>query len=400
MGSFLKSASKQVADVRTFLRDSAGNNGIKYTAEKGAKHVVYIPYTEEEVIDEVTQLKTKVKRIHSISGDVHEWTTQDGHFKACTCLKDVVIKNDNGDLINDGSCPFCDRRNAAWDINNYRVKVEEENCKLTGEARKTHLEKASATFRDERKIKEARSYMYILVVKYRLNEAGVAVTGTDGLPEYELKVMKLSATRVEKIQQQVANSGSEFAGSELIFEYPNIDDRRLLVGQSTTAPVFPNNMMTTKFPGLVAKINEDIAKFEWDGITKSFPEWEGMSVSQAKSLMDAAFEQWDQYTKELEVNHDAKYLEYIVATPATKPSISGDVAGAGAIPVVPQIPGNPGIPVVPTVPVAPVAPVAPPVPNAMAGEPQIPVIPVPQGAPTVASDANGVFAGATPTINV
>ena len=56
--------------------------------------------------------------------------------------------------------------------------------------------------------------------------------------------MKLSRSRVEKIQQQVENAGSELPGSELTFEYSSKDDRRLQVAQSTVALVFPNNMLT------------------------------------------------------------------------------------------------------------------------------------------------------------
>ena len=38
MSSFLKSASKQVTDVRNFLRETAGGNGIKYVSEKAAEY--------------------------------------------------------------------------------------------------------------------------------------------------------------------------------------------------------------------------------------------------------------------------------------------------------------------------------------------------------------------------
>ena len=397
MSSFLKSASKQVSDVRNFLRDSAGGNSIKYAAEKGAKHIIFIPYTTEVVLDEMNN-EIPTKKICAIQGAVHEWSTQDGKFKATICLKDVVRKADDGTVLNDGTCPFCDRITDAWDIYRYRKELEEENCKLTGEQRKNHLDKTCSVYADERKAKDARNYMYILVVKYRLNESGTTVLGTDGLPEYELKVMKLSASRVEKIQQQIANSGSELPGSELIFEYPNTDDRRLLVSQSTTAPVFPNNQMVVKYPALVNKINEDIAKFEWDGIEKSFPEWAGMSSVEAKSTTDSMFEEWDKYKKESAVNPNAKYLEYVMETPTAKPSLGGE--GIGVVPG-----AAPGIPVVPTVPNVPNIPVVPTMPaDATAATPSVPTM----GAEGVASaepavDPNSIFAGqgtAAPTVTI
>jgi len=410
MGSFLKTASKQVGDVRNFLRDSAGTNSIKYSPEKGTKHVIYIPYTEQIVQDE-NNTQGVVKQVCAISGKIHEWSTSDGKFRATACLKDVIRKADDGvTLLNDGTCPFCDRVGDAWDIYNYRKNLEEENCKLTGEQRKSHLEKTVGVFADERKAKDPRDYMYILVVKYRFNEAEKEVLGADGLPEYELKVMKLSRSRVEKIQQQLANSGAEMAGSEIIFQYPNVDDRRLLVSQSTTAPVFPNNMLVVKYPPLANKINEDIAKFDWEGIEKAFTEWAGMSTIEAKTITDNMFEQWDAYRKEVAVNPQAKYLEYVVTTPSTNPSLGGADApvvptaaiGQAPMPMVPPITGAPnmenagGIPM-PNIPN--VAPAPSPVMPNVAGAPM--GVGVPPVAPAV--DPNNVFAGASgaaPTIQV
>lgn len=339
--SFLHAASKKVTDVRSFLRDSAGGNSIKYAAEKGAKHIIYIPYKTEHIVDEETGVEKQVKQICAIQGPVHEWTTQDGKFKAVMCLKGIVRQDEEtGAMLNDGTCPFCDRITDAWDIYRYRRELEEANCKLQNEARKTYLEKTNRTFMDERKAKDPKNYMYILVVKYRLNENGQAVLGSDNLPEYDLKVMKLSSARVEKIQQQLTNSGSEMEGAELIFEYPNVDDRRLLVSQSTTAPVFPNNQFVVKYPNLLNKINQDIAKFDWDGISKAFTECEGMTSMEAKTTMDNMFEQWDKYKKELIVNPTAKYLEYVVSVPTSQPSISGEATqvNAGSIPIIPTIP--------------------------------------------------------------
>lgn len=393
MSNFLKSASKQVTDVRNFLRDSAGGNSIKYAAEKGAKHIIYIPFKSETSIDPATGAEVVKRSINAIQGDVHEWSTQDGKFKATVCLDGVVIKGEDGTVINDGTCPFCDRIGDAWDIYRYRKELEEASCKLTGEQRKNHLEKTTRVFADERKAKEVRNYMYILVVKFRLNESGNPVMGSDGLPEYELKVMKLSASRVEKIQQQVANSGSELPDSELIFEYPNVDDRRLLVSQSTTAPVFPNNRLVAKFPALMNKINEDVAKFEWEGIDKAFPEWAGMTSEAAKTTVNSMFEQWDSYKKELTTNPQAKYLEYVVEAPKANPSLGGEGIApsvAGAIPVIPTIPGTVPTPAVPTAPAVDAVPPTPVIPTA-------PVMPV---APT--ADPNAVFAnaGAAPTVSI
>lgn len=386
--SFLSSASRQVADVRSFLRDSAGGNSIKYNAVAGEKHVVYIPYTSVQVQDE--NGVQDVKSLIAIQGSVHEWTNPDGKYKASVCLKDVVRKSEDGTtLLNDGTCPFCDRVSDAWDIYRFRKEREEELCKLTGDARKSHLEKSSATFADERKAKDARPYMYILIVKFRTDAQGHEIKGDDGLPEYDLKVMKLSASRVEKISQQLENAGTQLVGSEIIFGYPKNEDRRLVVSQSTTSPVFPQNQLIVKYPGLAEKIKADTLKFEWDGIEKSFPEWAGMTTAEAKSITDNLFEKWDEYKKELAVNPAAKYLEYLTATPTNLPNMNG--AAENAAPTVPQLGG--GIPVVPGV--APTVPSAP----VMPGTPVAPAAPVMPGTPGV--DANSMFENmnaAAPTI--
>lgn len=394
MGNFLKAASKQVTDVRSFLRETAGGNSIKYSAEKGAKHRVYIPFREQIVQDENGQ-QVKQKQLIAIQANVHEWMTADGKFKATCCIKDVIRKDDNGQVLNDGTCPFCDRVGDAWDIYNYRKELEEATCQLTGEERKKHLEKANKDFVDARKAKEVRPYIYILVAKMAMDDSGNnPKLGADKLPEYELKVMKLSASRVEKIEGQLANSGIELAGSELIFDYPATDDKRLMVSQSTTSPVFPNNMLTAQFPDLVNKINTDVSKFEWDGIEKAFPEWNGMSTSEAKTIMTDMFTKWDEYKAQKMINPNAKYMEYVTSTPSAVPSLDANVQA----PVLPNLGGAP----VPTIPVvAPTANVAPAPAPAPAVAPTVAPAPAPAVAPAV--DPNGVFGaanGVTPTIQI
>lgn len=319
--SFLSTASKRVTDVRGFLRDAATSSSIKYAAEKGAKHILYIPYTNVETEDEKGE-KVLQKQIIAISGAVHEWHGADGKYKATVCMKDVIRQSEDGKVtLNDGSCPICNRVSDAWDIYRYRKELEEVNCKLTGEDKKKHLETVNSVYADERKAKDARTYMYVLVAKMRTENNNV-VLDSAGVPEYDLKVMKLSSSRVEKLQQQVANAGSELAGSELMFEYPNTDDRRLQVSQSTTALVFPNNMVTTKYPALMSKIVQDVNKFDWEGIEKSFPEWAGMTTAEAEKNTNELFEKWDEYKKEVQINPAAKYMEYITDTPVTNPSLN------------------------------------------------------------------------------
>jgi hypothetical protein len=380
MSSFLTSASRQVVDVRSFLRDSAGGNSIKYTAVSGENHHIFIPYSLTQVADEAGNMR-QVKQIIAIQGNVHEWTSADNKYRATICLKDVVRKGEDGTVLNDGTCPFCARVSDAWEIYKYRKAAEEENCKLTGDARKSHMEKVNTNFADERKAKDARPYIYLLIVKFRTDANNGAIL-EDGLPAYDLKVMKLSASRVEKIQTQLTNSGIELAGAELMFGYPKNDDRRLVVTQSTTSPIFPTNQNIVKYPGLLDKINNDIAKFSWEGIEKSFSEWSGMTSIEAKNTTDALFEKWDEYQAEIKVNPQAKYLEYLNETPTNAPAIN-PVAGMG-MPVVPQIPG--------AQPAQPAQPVMPSMPTMPTGMPVMP------GQGATATDPNSIFAGVTPSV--
>ena len=89
MPGFLSAAAKKQTDVRSFLRDAAGSNSIKYTPEKGAKHLLYIPYRVEDVVDENGN-HSPMNRIIAISGAVHEWNGIDGKYRATVCMKGVV----------------------------------------------------------------------------------------------------------------------------------------------------------------------------------------------------------------------------------------------------------------------------------------------------------------------
>ena len=345
--SFINVAGKRVTDVREFLRDAAGGNSIKYVAERGKKHLIYFPY---ENIEEVEDGQTVVKKsIIAISGGIHEWKTVDGRYRATVCPKGKVIKSDDGEtIINDGSCPICDRVQDAWEISRYRKEAEESLCTLTGEEREKHLKTCYKEFMDERKAKDVREYLYILVALIRLDGTGSVIIGQNGIPEYDLKVMKMQASRIEKMIKQLVNSGMSLPGSEIVIEYADEEDRRLRVSQSTTAPIYAENKMTVKFPALLESINRDVKKFKFDGIEKAFLEWAGMSTLECKKLMDESFEMWDKYKKELAVNPNAKYLEYVTSVKTNNPSITGVVSGEAtqavpqavpqAAPVIPNIP--------------------------------------------------------------
>jgi len=341
MASMFKAAKKHVRDVRSFMRQAASGSGIKYSAEAGKKHLLYFPCHEEEVVDENTGETSVQNSLYAISGEAHEWTSPDGKFHSTVCMKDVVRKDDSGQIINDGTCAFCDRVRDSWDIYRYRKELEEANCKLTGDNREKHMEKATASFRDELKCKEAKSYMYVLVAKIKY-ENNKVVLGDDNLPEYELKVMRMSSARVSKIQEQIENSGIDLCGAELIFAYPALEDKRLIVGQSTVSPVFGPRATVDNNEALKEKINADAAKFDWEAcIEKAFPEWTGMTSEAAKRDVEAMFTQWDLYQNQLKnpaTAGTAKYLEYVGPQVAETPNLNGTGIGVPEIPSIPSVP--------------------------------------------------------------
>lgn len=331
MGNFLAAAGKKTTDIKTFLRAAQSGNGIRYRAESGKKHFMYIPYITGSVADEEGNA-VEVNEIVALYGNVHDWTDNEDKYHAHVCLEGTVLEGENGEIINDGTCPICDRIKAAWEIYNYRYALEERTCGKTGTELAKHMEKIKGTLANERKSKEAKAYLYMLVALFKTNADNTPVIGQDGMPEYDLKIMKLSSSRVEKIQTQLENAGVEMTGCELIMDYPKNDDVRQVVGQSTTSPVFPNNKLTNKFPGLEDKIKADVDKFvesNWEGLAKAYPEWDDMSTKQAKMAMDKLYEKWDEYQTELETNKEAKYLEYDSSND-TQPSLGAQPSLGGA----------------------------------------------------------------------
>ena len=319
--SYFGAASHKVSDVRTFLKDAANTSGIKYRAEAGRKHYIYVPFTTSLHAD-ANGNEVATKSVIAYQSPVHEWTGMDGRFRSSICLKGIVIKNDAGDVINDGSCPFCDSVGKAWGIFGYRTKMEEDACKLVGDARDKHMKEEKGKYIRELKASEPKSYMYMLVALYRTDaKTNEPIIGSNGMPEFDLKVMKLSASRIDKINKQVENAGAELPGSELILDYPNSDDSRLVVSQSTISPMFEAKQLSKRFNGLVDAINKEVDAFDWDNIGKSFTEWQGMTSLEATNQVNELFEAWDKYQEELKTNPNAVYLEYVGASQGSNPSL-------------------------------------------------------------------------------
>lgn len=348
--SFLAQANKSIKDVRSFIKEASTSNSLKYKAEKGAKHILYFPYKETELTDENGDKKV-VKELVAQRFAVHEWQ-RGGKYEASICHKDLIINDENGNVISDGSCPICDRVQDGWGIYNYRKELEEATCKLTGDQREKHLETAKKGFMNERKAKAASEYLYILVAKFKNNGKQIVMNDA-GKPEYELKVWKMSVSRLNKLAAILDNNGEDFEGVELSISYGDHDDIMMLSGQATFSTVYPDKRMTKLHPDVFGEINEDVAKFEWDGVEKSFVELNMMTHAKMNEITENMFEEWDKYTTALEVDPSAKYMEYVSALPESKPSIvpENNLPGpAGLVDSDLDVNSAFGLPEVPTIP--------------------------------------------------
>ena len=331
---FISTAKRSAADIRQFLKEAASDGTMKYKAQAGQTHVLYFPFEMATVKNEETGAEEQVKRLIAISGDVHEWNDSDGKYHACICLKDIVREDENGNKLNDGTCPFCNRVSDGWSIYRHRVGLEEARCDKVGQERDKFLEGVRQTILKERKASEARPYVYILVAQIQ-TAPGMALGQTqpvldeNGLPKFELKFMKLSAKRAESIETSIANSnGESMADSEIAITYPNIDDQRQIVQQSTIAPMNGQVRFTTRYPDLKQRILNEAKAVDLDAIEGSFREWEGMTTDAATKTMDDLFRKWDEYQVQLKLNPSAQYMEY--GLPPAGPALSGQGVGIPA----------------------------------------------------------------------
>lgn len=352
MGSSMRTMMRPVGDMRDFLRDAASST-IRYSSERGANHQVFFPFKMVDILDEEGNKVGERKEIYAVSGWVHEWTTPDGKFHS------VVCSQNNEEEGYQGDCPFCLRASDAYDIVVYRMNREEELCKLEGADKEKHMKESFKQFCKEKKSNRPVPYLYILIAKFKNDKktGDIVINRDTKLPEYELKVMRLSKSRVEKINEQVQNAGSELGGSEIIFGYTDDEDKRLQVSQGSITLVFPDKKITTLYPGLLEVIDNDARKFDFEGIEQGFSEWKGMTNKDAKIYLDKSFGLWDQYLLEKEHNPDAKYAEYNT-TSVNTPSLAGDSGqanfagqmGAVQMPTLPGSQGAAGFGQMPTVP--------------------------------------------------
>lgn len=315
MSSFLNAAKRPMIDITSFLKENSGGS-LKYSAVQNEVHKLYFPY-QEITLDNGTVVKGPV----ALQANVHDIHATPDKFESCVCLSGVTRTNADGEVINDGSCPFCDRYSDSWAIKDFREKIALESCNKTGKDLEDYKKSLSSQYGSEIKVSKAKPKAYVLVAKFNCDAQGNPQI-ENGMPTYELKVMALTARRLEDFNSMFITSGLSLAGGELSIKYPNLKDARQLVGQSVPMPAFGAASVTNSYPAVIEKIQADVATFKWEGLESSFPEWKGMTTEQARIKCNSMFSAWDTYTKELTTNPNARYLEYGSMNTGNNPALT------------------------------------------------------------------------------
>ena len=299
--------------IREFLKSAkTGRSGVKYSAEAGTKHWFFVPQQTLTSIDEQGNEFTENVTFSEMHW-VHEWRDSQKHFNAALCLY-----SERGSV-----CPFCKRVKDAWDVYKDRYERMYDACIARGmtkeqaefymrgdKSSKTNQVKGAYTaLMDERKMREAKAYMYMLIALFELDANNKPVLD-NGLPRYELKVMRMTQNRVEDLIKQLEATQADIERQEIMIDYPNYDDMTFVVGQSTTSIVFPNVRITAQYPALVDKIEEEAKQFQWDGLESSFQELTEYNSEAAEEICTKQFKLWDEHVQKLVTNKSDRYLEY------------------------------------------------------------------------------------------
>lgn len=314
MGNAFVKMGNRVGSIKQFIEASAAGTGLKYRGGVSVNHLVYFPYNEVQLEDGSIE-----RELIAIQAGVHDWKTPDGKFHNTICTSGKPLMDDDGNVIYDGTCPFCDRVSDAWDIYRYRYELEERTCGLSGAALVKHMDDIKASIASENKVKNAINYMYVLIAQIDIDDKNNLVIGQDGLPSYSLKIMRLSESQIEKLDLAVKGAGeSDLCGCELLFSYGDgggSNDKnvaQMLAMKDRVITVRGEKVMATiKHPELVNKINVDVAKFDWDGIEKTFKEFVQTTAETRLALVNNMFSEWDKYKEKVNAgDENAVYLEY------------------------------------------------------------------------------------------
>ena len=314
--SFLKnSISRGSKEFTKFIQDAERGNSIKYSAKAGNSDIIIFPYSMVETTDDDGNTVVN-KSVINITACVHDGLSIDGKYRQYICMADMVEKDDKGNVIHDGTCPYCDYTSKAWDIANMLIARDVEKLSSSKMSNAEYTEKVKeikSKHYSNMKIKERTDVMYVLIALINKDKSGeVIINEAAGEPSFSLKIWKISPSKADKIRTAMANVGIGIEGSEMIISYPEGKDILSVVGKSVLTPIVPQSptSLCGRYPKLMDHINEEAQKFKFEKIESDFSEFRDVSTEEARQYMGMLFDKYDKYLEELKTNPNAQYLEY------------------------------------------------------------------------------------------
>ena len=300
---------KTVGNVAEFIdKAEAAPKKLRYTSESGATHMIYIPTKKTtEIIDGVEK---EVEGIVAISVPIHNVTTIDGHYRGTYCNNHSTDEN-NKEVI----CPYCANIPKAWDEVNYLIEREKETCGITNEAeREKHMETKRKEILRKLKLSRPTTNVYMLVAQYELDKKGKPVLDDETkLPVFEMKVMRISMSRLKSLQTTAEMVGYEdIGGVEFKFKYDTAEAR---FRKCNDAAMAAEASLVVKYAGLLDAINKEVDKFDMNELPNAFSELRDVPEEEKQKIIDDLFASWDKYLLESAKDPNAVYLESKSANP-------------------------------------------------------------------------------------
>jgi len=329
MNPFLKQAQKPAVELKKFIEENSRST-LKYKGDKGVKHLLYVPY----VVDH-DENGNEIKKTVSMRLGLHRLSSSDGKYAGeVMCMNGLIVNDSEGKPLTDGSCAYCERVKDAVEIKSMRYAAEEKRTNSLARAQgwgetalKKKLSDENSRLNGEMKTSGLVEYNYALVVQFILTKHGDLTVGPDGIPEFSLRVWRLSPFVASEISSQFANVRAEFEGNEIIISYTDTEDKMQLALNRTITPVPNEQKRIVNNEKIMEAINAAVEAFDWSEAERAFPELKGEATQVSRNKMDEAFKVWDQYIEEKKKNPNAVYAEYGILTEVVNPSLGGAVVG-------------------------------------------------------------------------
>lgn len=201
------------------------------------KVLVYVP---NHVVDAEggPELRMDKPLIHSI----HEGGKRYSYYR---CISGIILDDENGNSIYDGSCPLCEGTSVPWDLANTKIL---QKCKQMGldpnDKENTQVKSIRSTEFSGRVIKEPnRFYTFPIVVINTVNEDGKTIAkGDNGKPICtpmwyhisEAQYIKKWEACFEGMEDEPIHPGGHFFTLNYTYDTKNKEPNKMLSAQNLT----------------------------------------------------------------------------------------------------------------------------------------------------------------------